>query len=61
MAGLPRTFVDCTYPALANIAVTRRRRVRTEPGWRVIELATGRDAMVSAPRDLAAALLACAV
>ncbi|MFS8086980.1 MAG: alpha/beta fold hydrolase [Acidobacteriota bacterium] len=60
VACLPRTFIDCTAPALANIAVTRRR-VRTEPGWRVIELATGHDPMVSAPRELAKALLACAV
>ena len=36
-----------------------RLRVRAEPGWRVVELATGHDAMVSAPRELAAALLGC--
>ena len=59
VASLPRLFVDCIEPALANIAVTRVR-VRTEPGWRVIELATGHDAMVSAPRELAGALLGCA-
>jgi pimeloyl-ACP methyl ester carboxylesterase len=59
VASLPRTFVDCFKPALPNIDVMRRR-ARTEPGWRVIELATGHDAMVSAPRELAEALLACA-
>jgi pimeloyl-ACP methyl ester carboxylesterase len=59
VAGLPRTFIDCIEPAFPNIDVMRRR-VRTEPGWRVIELATGHDAMVSAPRELAVALLACA-
>lgn len=59
VASLPRTFIDCNKPALANIDQTRRR-VRTEPGWRVIEIATGHDAMVSAPRELSAALLTCA-
>ncbi|MBK8739671.1 MAG: alpha/beta hydrolase [Betaproteobacteria bacterium] len=58
VASLPRTFVDCIAPAFPNIA-PMRLRVRAEPGWRVIELATGHDAMVSAPRELAAALLGC--
>ena len=59
VASLPRTFIDCIAPAFPNIA-PMRLRVRAEPGWRVIELATGHDAMVSAPRELAAALLGCA-
>jgi hypothetical protein len=36
-----------------------RLRVRSEPGWNVIELKTGHDAMITAPRELANALLAC--
>jgi pimeloyl-ACP methyl ester carboxylesterase len=56
--ALPRTFIDCTEPAFANIA-PMRRRVRTEPGWKVVEIATGHDAMVTAPRELADALLDC--
>jgi pimeloyl-ACP methyl ester carboxylesterase len=56
---LPRTFIDCTEPAFANIA-PMRRRVRAEPGWKVIEIRTGHDAMISAPRELAEALLGCA-
>ena len=52
VAALPRTFIDCTQPALPTIAVMRQR-VRTESGWRVHELATGHDPMVSAPADLA--------
>lgn len=56
VASLPRTFVDCVSPALATIAEPRRR-VRAEPGWRVVELATGHDPMVSAPRELARILL----
>lgn len=56
IASLPRTFVDCVSPALATIAEPRRR-VRAEPGWRVMELATGHDPMVSAPQELARILL----
>ncbi len=51
VATVPRTFIDCTQPALPTIAVMRQR-VRTEPGWTVHELATGHDPMVSAPADL---------
>ena len=58
IARVPRTFIDCTTPALATVAVMRQR-VRQEPGWRVVEIATGHDAMVSAPQELAQALLAC--
>jgi pimeloyl-ACP methyl ester carboxylesterase len=52
----PRTFVDCTTPALATIDPFRAR-VRSQPGWRVVELATGHDPMISAPEELAAVLL----
>jgi pimeloyl-ACP methyl ester carboxylesterase len=57
VARLPRTFIDCNRPAFPNIDVMRRR-VRSEPGWNVIEIATGHDAMVSAPAALSDALLA---
>ena len=56
IAALPRTFIDCSQPALLTIAVSRER-VRREPGWRVRELATGHDPMVSEPAALAALLL----
>jgi pimeloyl-ACP methyl ester carboxylesterase len=58
VASVPRTFIDCTRPALPTIAVMRER-VRREPGWRVVELATGHDPMVSAPDELARVLLSC--
>lgn len=63
VAALPRTFVDCTKPPLATIDGSRRR-VR-DPAfwgapWRVVELETGHDPMVSAPQDLAAVLIGCA-
>ena len=51
VASLPRTFVDCTSPALPTIAKSRQR-VRSEPGWQVIEIATGHDPMISAPTQL---------
>lgn len=56
IAEVPRTFIDCTSPAWPSIA-PMRQRVRSEPGWRVRELATGHDAMVSAPGPLARLLL----
>jgi pimeloyl-ACP methyl ester carboxylesterase len=59
VAALPRTFIDCTQPALPTIAVMRQR-VRTEPGWTVHEMATGHDPMVSHPQALADLLAAAA-
>ncbi|HEV2610916.1 MAG TPA: alpha/beta hydrolase [Noviherbaspirillum sp.] len=56
VARVKRTFVDCTSPALPTIAVMRQR-VRTEPGWQVVELKTGHDPMVSQPDALARLLL----
>lgn len=52
LAALPRWFIDCTTPALPTIDVMRQR-VRSEPGWRVLEMRTGHDPMVSEPRGLA--------
>lgn len=56
VAEVPRAFIDCTSPALATIAPSRQR-VRSEPGWQVVEMATGHDPMVSEPRALADHLL----
>jgi pimeloyl-ACP methyl ester carboxylesterase len=56
VARWPRTFVDCSSPALATIA-EMRRRVRAEPGWTVVDIPTGHDAMVSAPQALLDVLL----
>ncbi|MFW2355260.1 alpha/beta fold hydrolase [Hydrogenophaga sp.] len=54
--AVPRTFIDCTQPALATIAPSRVR-VRSEPGWNVVEMATGHDPMVSEPAELSQILL----
>jgi pimeloyl-ACP methyl ester carboxylesterase len=51
VASLSRTFVDCTSPALPAIEKSRQR-VRSEPGWQVLEIATGHDPMISAPTQL---------
>lgn len=54
--AVPHSFIDCTDPPLPTIDAARRR-VRSEPGWAVFELATGHDPMVSAPQALADLLL----
>jgi pimeloyl-ACP methyl ester carboxylesterase len=56
LASVPRAFIDCTSPAWPSIA-PMRQRVRSEPGWRVRELPTGHDAMVSAPAALTQLML----
>lgn len=62
VAALPRTFIDCTTPALATINASRQR-ARDPAFWggawqsgggaEVIEMATGHDPMVSEPVALA--------
>jgi pimeloyl-ACP methyl ester carboxylesterase len=59
LARLPRTFVDCTRPAYPTIDAMRAR-VRRQPGWKVVEIATGHCPMVSTPAELTAHLLAAA-
>lgn len=69
VASVPRTFVDCIQPRLGTID-SIRPRVRDASFWggawvggggvRVVELATGHDPMVSAPRELTEILLGCA-
>lgn len=59
VARWPRTFVDCHEPALATIDAMRQR-VRKEPGWNIVAIPTGHDAMVSAPETLVETLLSLA-
>lgn len=56
VSALPRAFIDCHAPALATIAVMRER-VRQQAGWQLLEIATGHDAMISAPQDMLRLLL----
>ncbi len=53
--GLPATYICCTAPIYANLA-SSRERARARPGMAWRELATGHDAMVTAP-DATAQLL----
>src|SRR5262245_26502205 len=49
---LPRTLISCTvkqFPAHAAIA----ERLRADPAWRYREIATGHDAMITAPKQVA--------
>ena len=50
-AGLPAEYVVCTAPVYAPLEASRRR-ARTY-GWTMREIATGHDAMVTAPVALA--------
>lgn len=59
VASVPRTFVNCTAPALATIDAIRPRVVSAAfwdgawlPGARIVEMNTGHDPMISAPRAL---------
>ncbi len=66
VASVPRTFVDCTRPALATIDASRTR-VRSanfwdgawQPGARIVEMETGHDPMISAPAALVDILVQC--
>jgi pimeloyl-ACP methyl ester carboxylesterase len=59
MVPLPRLFLDCNRPAYPTIDAMRQR-VREQPGWRVVEIATGHCPMVSTPQVLAQHLLSVA-
>lgn len=57
---VPRLFVDCNDPAYPTID-SIRQLVRDEPGWQVVEMATGHFPMVTQPDELVAHLRAFAV
>ncbi|MGZ4864220.1 MAG: alpha/beta fold hydrolase [Halobacteriota archaeon] len=68
VARVPRTFVNCTLPALPTIDAIRLRVVDRNfwggawtggGGGRVVKLRTGHDAMISAPDEMTAILEAC--
>jgi pimeloyl-ACP methyl ester carboxylesterase len=56
-AALPRTFIHCTDKPAGDMFAPLAARLRAEPRWRYRELATGHDAMVTAPQEVAALLL----
>jgi len=49
--GLPRTYVVCTDPIYPTLA--KSRELAASLGWPMVNLATGHDAMVSAPQATA--------
>ncbi len=51
----PRTYILCA--GYAGSFAPFAERARTEPGWRYRELASGHNAMITAPRELANLLL----
>lgn len=53
--SLPRTYIDCQIPR--NEGLRRSADRAREEGWRFRELATGHEAMVTAPEELTALLL----
>ncbi|MBV1798163.1 hypothetical protein [Siccirubricoccus sp. G192] len=55
--GLPRTYIACTDPWYGPLEWARDW-VRAQPGWNWQEIATGHDAMVTAPGELARMLAA---
>jgi pimeloyl-ACP methyl ester carboxylesterase len=67
VAAIPRTFVNCTQPALGTIEPSRLRAKDARfwdgawlPNSKIIEIKTGHDPMISEPAALAKILLDCA-
>lgn len=50
--NLPRTYIHCTNPSYPALQASRQW-VKAQSGWRWMEIATGHDAMVMAPDELA--------
>lgn len=57
--GRPRTYIACTAPVYGPLEASRQW-VRRQEGWNWQEIATGHDAMVTAPAELARMLTAIA-
>jgi pimeloyl-ACP methyl ester carboxylesterase len=54
---VPRIYVECTAPRHPALNETKAR-LRAEPGWTWKEIASGHDAMVAHPKELASLLIA---
>ncbi len=53
-AGLPRTYVHCVNPVLAQTQFPYiAAQASGDPEWRYVELATGHDAMITDPKGVA--------
>ncbi len=67
VAAIPRTFVNCTQPALGTIEPSRLRAKDAKfwdgawlPNSKIVEIKTGHDPMISEPAALTKILLDCA-
>jgi pimeloyl-ACP methyl ester carboxylesterase len=56
-AGLQRTYIDCVKPFYSDFNGLKTR-LKADPAWKYVEIQTGHDAMVTAPKELAALLAA---
>lgn len=56
----PRIFIHCLSEPPSDTFLAFADRARSTPGWTLHELATGHDAMLTAPDELAALLLGAA-
>jgi pimeloyl-ACP methyl ester carboxylesterase len=54
--GRPRTYIRCVAPVYSAV-VPSYERIKDEEGWTLLDIATGHDAMVTAPEALAEILL----
>jgi pimeloyl-ACP methyl ester carboxylesterase len=54
--GVPKVYIDCTVDPIPNLN-PMKARARSESGWTVKTLATGHDAMVTAPGPLTEMLI----
>ena len=54
--GRPRLYIRCTDPIYPAV-VPSYDRIKAEGGWTLVDIATGHDAMVTAPEALAEILL----
>jgi pimeloyl-ACP methyl ester carboxylesterase len=57
--SLPRTYIRCTGPIYRATAPSYAR-IEADPGWSLLDIDTGHDAMITAPGPLADMLLAIA-
>ena len=55
--GRPRTYIACTNP-MYGLLEGARQWVKKQEDWKWQEIATGHDAMVTAPAELARMLAA---
>jgi len=56
---LPRTYIYCSSPWVGRVGPFGQfaNWIRTDHDWHYLEMATGHDAMVTAPRELATTLI----